>query len=239
MKIARNTRAAAFALNCAAALSLSFAVGACCPCSSGTSVTVDPAKAEIVAPKAAKAAADELKLHLKLITGVEVPVVEKASAGAYAFTIEPSKIGDDEEACEWEVTRNGAFFRGKAYFAVVDFLEDSLGVRWPEGDLVAYDAQSPLVLKLEKGAWAPELKLRGIRGTPSPFGRRMRAGSHDAPRYGHAFTKYWKKYGKDHPDYFAMRKDGLRGPKGAKTDELTGTVAVDLTSKKDVHVEMC
>ena len=226
----------------AATCIVAFAAGCSCPCRD--SVTVDPAKAVIVAPKDAQDAADELKLHLKLMTGVEVPVADKAAEGAYAFTIEPSNIGGNPEACEWEVTPRGAAFRGNAYFAVVDFLENALGVRWPEGDFVAYDAQNPLVLKREKGAWAPELKIhtvRAARGNAASvtFNRRMRGGSHDAPLYGHAFAKYWKMYGKAHPEYFAMRRDGLRGPKGAKADDLTGNVAVDLASKKDVLVAMC
>ncbi|MBR4662866.1 MAG: DUF4838 domain-containing protein, partial [Lentisphaeria bacterium] len=36
------------------------------------------------------------------------------------------------------------------------------------------------------------------------------------PRYGHAFTKYWKRFSKTHPEFFAMRKDGLRAPVGLK-----------------------
>ena len=226
----------------AATCIVAFSAGCSWPCQD--SVTVDPVKVVIVAPKTAQDAADELKLHLKLITGVEVPVADKVAKGAYAFTIEPSEIGGNPEACEWEVTPRGAAFRGNAYFAVVDFLENALGVRWPEGDFVAYDAQNPLLLKREKGAWAPELKIhtvRAARGNAASvtFNRRMRAGSHDAPLYGHAFAKYWKMYGKDHPEYFAMRRDGLRGPKGAKADDLTGNVAVDLASKKDVLVAMC
>ena len=236
MKTVQNFRIAAIALNCAVALSFAFALGACCPCSCSTSVTVDPAKALIVAPKAAKAAADELQLHLKLITGVDVPVLEKASAGAYAFAILPSKIGGNPEACEWEVTEQGATFRGNAYFAVLDFLENALGVRWPEEDFIAYDAQNPLVVTKLSGAWVPELKIRTIRMAKSrnsknaealaKFARRMREGRHDAPVYGHAFTKHWMFYGKDHPEYFAMRKDGLRGPKNVKAEELMGNIAV-------------
>ena len=139
------------------------------------------------------------------------------------------------EACEWEVTEQGATFRGNAYFAVLDFLEDALGVRWPEEDFIAYDAQNPLVVTKLSGAWAPELKIRTIRMAKSrnseyadvqaKFVRRMREGRHAAPVYGHAFTKHWRLYGKDHPEYFAMRKDGLRGPKNVKAEELiTGTI---------------
>ena len=30
--------------------------------------------------------------------------------------------------------------------------------------------------------------------------------------YGHAFEQYWKRFGEIHPDYFALRPDGKRGP---------------------------
>ena len=208
-----------------------------CPLCSCGSVTIDPAKAAIVAPTGEKEAAEELRRHIRLIAGVDVPVVEKASAGAYAFTIAPSKIGDNPEACEWEVSDRGATFRGHVYFAVVDFLEDALGVRWPEEDLVVYDAQNPIVVTKLSGSWAPALKIRSLRHSDSDskgeygvvcsrFNRRMRAGRHAAPVYGHAFTKHWKLYGREHPEYFAMRRDGLRGPKNAKPEDLMGNVAV-------------
>lgn len=32
------------------------------------------------------------------------------------------------------------------------------------------------------------------------------------PNYGHAFTDWWDKYGKTHPDYFALNKYGKRDP---------------------------
>ena len=225
----------------AALLSAFLAAAGCTPCCQRcTAVSIDPAKIEIVAAdKKVGPAAEELKKHLDLIGGVEVSIVQKATPGAYVFRFVPEKIGDNAEACAWEVTPAETVFRGHCGFAVTDFLENALGVRWPEADLIVCDAQSPIVVKCTKGAWAPALKLRGIRGTPSPFGRRMRSGFHDKPEYGHAFTKYWKKYGKDHPEYFAMRKDGLRGPKNGKKVELTGNVAVDLASKKDVLVAMC
>jgi len=41
---------------------------------------------------------------------------------------------------------------------------------------------------------------------------RMRMGSHDPPNYGHAFTDWWDKYGKTHPEYFALNRQGKREP---------------------------
>ncbi len=41
--------------------------------------------------------------------------------------------------------------------------------------------------------------------------RRMKLGRHSKPKYGHAFTKYWSKYGNEHPDWFALDSFGFRG----------------------------
>ena len=194
-------------------------------------IAVDPARAVIVAAKGPrlKDAVQELQLHLKLITGHDVPVADTADGGRYAFRFEPDTIGGNEEACAWEISADETVFRGHPYFAVVDFLETRLGVRWPEADAISYTAQNPLSLQTGAGAWLPELKLRGIRGrgaTNGIFHRRMRSGRHAAPRYGHAFTDYWKRYGKDHRDYFAMRADGIRGPWNMKPEDLMGNIAV-------------
>ena len=207
-------------------------------------VLIKPDKAVIVSSgKAIKSAADELKLHLKLITGVDIPLVAEAPAGTYAFRFEPGKINGNDEACAWEVSENGAVFRGHSYFAVLDFLEDSLGVRWPEEDFISYVESSPLVVQRTKGAWAPELKIRTIRtGGDAMTGRfsvRMRSGRHDAPIYGHAFTKYWSRFAATRRDYFAMRKDGLRAPKGATDEDLMENLAVYAAGKSGSMIAMC
>jgi len=42
--------------------------------------------------------------------------------------------------------------------------------------------------------------------------RRHRMGGMDAkPPSGHAFSGWWKKYGQEHPEWFALRRDGTRG----------------------------
>ncbi len=44
------------------------------------------------------------------------------------------------------------------------------------------------------------------------FLRRHRMGGQDVkPPSGHAFSGWWKKYGKEHPEWFALRRDGIRG----------------------------
>jgi len=41
--------------------------------------------------------------------------------------------------------------------------------------------------------------------------RRMRLGTKSRIRYGHAFGKWWKKYGQIHPEWFGMNPNGKRG----------------------------
>lgn len=45
------------------------------------------------------------------------------------------------------------------------------------------------------------------------FLRRHRMGRSFPMGYGHAFTDWWKQYGKEHPEWFQLREDGGRGPK--------------------------
>ena len=42
--------------------------------------------------------------------------------------------------------------------------------------------------------------------------KRMRMGAHLGLNYGHAFTDWWKRFGKTHPEYFALNKYGKREP---------------------------
>ena len=80
-----------------------FCASLCC-----TALEIDPAKAVIVAPGSEKLAAGELQKHLKLITGVEIPIQGKAD-GQFAFTLgnPPSDAGLQPEEARWQVSRNG------------------------------------------------------------------------------------------------------------------------------------
>jgi hypothetical protein len=51
--------------------------------------------------------------------------------------------------------------------------------------------------------------------------RRMKFSSARIPEYQHAFTRYWEKYGKQHPKWFALGKNGKRGvAAGQRADRL-------------------
>ncbi|MBO5751950.1 MAG: DUF4838 domain-containing protein [Kiritimatiellae bacterium] len=207
-------------------------------------IEIDATSAVILSTSpATKEAANELRIHLNVIASTDVPVSAKPFKGAYEFRFEPCVIDGNAEACSWEVTPTATIFRGEVYFAVIDFLEDALGVRWPQSDIIACDVANPIRPKMLSGSWKPELKLRGIRGfrtAPSyhTYLRRMRAGRHNAPSYGHAFTKYWGRFWKTHREYFAMRSDGVRGPVSAKPGDLSANIAVALAGHGN-DVAMC
>ena len=49
--------------------------------------------------------------------------------------------------------------------------------------------------------------------------KRMRMGGHISIPYGHAFTTWWKQYGKTHPEYFALNGSGRREPDNINSDK--------------------
>ncbi len=51
--------------------------------------------------------------------------------------------------------------------------------------------------------------------------RRHRMGGMDAkPPTGHAFSGWWRRYGKEHPEWFMLRRDGVRGDPNPNADHV-------------------
>ena len=82
-------------------------------------------------------------------------------------------------------------------------------------------------------AWSEKIQNRYKVGTPEAFHvtseylaaklneeliwqRRMKFGMPNRPGYGHAFTHYWEQYGENHPEWFALGKNGKRGVEGGQ-----------------------
>ncbi|MEA3403060.1 MAG: DUF4838 domain-containing protein [Armatimonadota bacterium] len=128
-------------------------------------------------------------------------------------------------------------------FAVYDFLQDQLGVRWLwPGQTGTVIPHSPTVtvgeLDIHEVPQIKQRKLRaGIRSTflerieqstgpldreiasrlahdEAVWKRRMRMGVSLRINYGHAFTRWWEQYGEEHPEFFALNEDGERAPWG-------------------------
>ena len=193
---------------------------------SGSEVKIDLKNAAISAPKKYAALAKDLKFHLDKISGGKIAIYRDAARipkGKYIFHLgkAPQKRSYKKEEGVYTVTPKGAYFHGEGVsHAVYLFLEEAAGVRWPSRRIAICPRTTSLSVKDPEKSFAPKLNLRGIRGL-GLWGTRMRFGSHDQPHYGHAFTKWWYKYGKTHPEYFAMNY-GKRQPCGAvkKSDDL-------------------
>ncbi|MFA7172269.1 MAG: DUF4838 domain-containing protein [Kiritimatiellia bacterium] len=208
-------------------------------------MTVKPEESVIVSGgKYADAAAEDLKLHLELITGEKIPIMKAANVkeGAYVWRVGMAPMGDHgpfkPEEGRWLVTKEGTWFYGDTNvcnesmaktgidMAVYDFLEDELGTRWPWTTNIAFRARNPIIVKNTKGGWYPTIKLRAIRsrGRYEEWRARMRDGRHDVPRYGHAFGSYWKRFASTHQEFFGMRKDGKRLPPDAPSNLMNPAV---------------
>lgn len=118
-------------------------------------------------------------------------------------------------------------------FAVYDWLDRSLGVRWLWPGRLGTEVPKTANIK------SPESPLRKV--VPQLISSRLRftgdMGHHATkafqertilennrwfrrqhlskpvnPMYNHGFDDYWTRFSKTHPDYFALRPDGVRAP---------------------------
>jgi hypothetical protein len=114
-------------------------------------------------------------------------------------------------------TRHGTLF------AVYDILEKNLGIRWywpgPLGEIVP--SHTTFAIDLLDYYENPAFEYRSRYGywlDDPDFGynesilwwRRMRCGGAGYHPATHSFAKYVELYGKSHPEYFALQKDGTR-----------------------------
>ncbi len=126
-------------------------------------------------------------------------------------------------------------------FAVYDFLDRELGVRflWPGETGTYVPHRDSIILPDFKRTGKPALESATFRIVPkisNPNGWknqeareaflggsalwtiRHRFASVKSIRGGHAFTNYWERFSKTHPEFFALLPDGTRRPlKGDKT----------------------
>lgn len=116
-------------------------------------------------------------------------------------------------------------------FAVYRWLDEQLGIRWlwpgkngtvvPEKLTITASPEEKIVKPWSKHsrirAWGftdkmlPKERKTYLREVNTWLLRQMI----NQPinfSYGHAYTEYWEKFGKEHPEYFALRPDGIREP---------------------------
>jgi hypothetical protein len=127
--------------------------------------------------------------------------------------------------------------RAGTMWGVYEWLDRALGVRWLwPGELGTYVPKTNSVVAKEVDETiAPRFLQRRLRaglgftsehpalgftdagfkkfsGEQSVFLRRHRMGRSLPMSYNHAFTDWWEKYGKQHPEWFQLREGGKRGP---------------------------
>ena len=214
---------------------------------------------------AARFAAEELREHLRKATGSRPAVVREGDlakddrrvrilvgdtkrTAAHGFqtgrlraesTLVRVKDGDllilGGDRGEFRVDRHHSGSCGTLY-AVYDFLEGVVGVRWLwPGELgTVVPKRKTLAVGPLCRAFDPPLMQRGIRfglrdwssalarlgrdakmrkrlaAEYALWARRRRLGRRALFRFGHAFNHWLKKFGKQHPDWFAMMPDGRR-----------------------------
>lgn len=171
-------------------VALLYGVAAC----AAPAVTVAPAASQIVLPEVANkvqaAAAADLQRHLRMITGVDVPIATEAAVG-YRFCVGIPAPGDARplapEEARWTVTGGATYLWGDddshygTQFAVTAFLEDQLDVRWlsPGERGTVYVPRQTLALTPGSFSWAPALEGRSFRTYARPGRYPQRSASLD------------------------------------------------------------
>ena len=153
-------------------------------------------------------------------------------------------IGRDEVGAEAPID-DGAEMG--SLLAVYDWLDRTVGVRWFwPGDL-GTEIPRHTELGTQEGEpvyGKPALEYSRLRYYPTLYNRKRpsaygRSNSRDdmgylrtnewfrrhkiyrtsgeRAFYGHAFGDFWNRFGKEHPEYFALRPDGKRGPIDQRT----------------------
>ena len=175
-------------------------------------------------------------------------------AGKYVWNFGKAPEGAETKGFKphegrWLITDKAAYFWGDkngTRIAFYTFMEDAMGARYPFEKMITFPKSvvDPLDVseKQAKGAYAPPTSIRRLRGKDRGGWRwspRMRDGVYDAPAWGHAFTDWWGRFGatKLHPEYFSMRKDGVRAPVGFDPDKA-GDIAAS-KEKPARYIALC
>lgn len=177
-----------------------------------------------------KAAADDLSKHLELITGVK-PHEGKLENSTAVFSFvrpagEPKKRFTSFARREGDTIRfwgDDFVTRGKpqygSAFAVAEFLERYLGVRWvtPGDDGIVFTRQKSCDVPAD-WKWERDYPfyVSMMRNIDTKWGKRMKYTVRRPFPYRHAFGKWPARFMKTHPEYFGLNPYGRRGVEGGK-----------------------
>ncbi|WP_205127130.1 DUF4838 domain-containing protein [Paenibacillus ginsengarvi] len=184
-----------------------------------------------------KESIDELQARIRKATGVSLPIVEAEQVESLQLPethvlilVGPGPMTEalgirgsdfDKEAYRVAAIGDKLVLTGASnaaiFYATSYFLDEYLGVRylWP-GELGTYVPRcDTIALPAVDVTRRPEAEQRRLRAsdTGPDTVRWMNAhmmGSRSQFAFGHAFTEWYEKYGKEHPDYFAQPPAGER-----------------------------
>ena len=146
-------------------------------------------------------------------------------------------LGGDSPMAKTAVTGLWSTCARGTLYAVYDYLENELGVRWlwpgptgtyvPKTDTIAVGqidrrGVEPLVMRYWSGVgganekemygWTDVAARKRFHDEQALFLTRQRVGMRVNFRSGHAFGKFVERFFKTHPEYFQLKPDGTRGP---------------------------
>lgn len=190
----------------------------------------------IVAEGAVPPSAPRTRIYLGATRAARTAGVEPSSLAAETFTL---RTADDALIIAGNDSGGDPLERDTSagtLFGVYEWLERDLGVRWLwPGELGTFVPRAKTVTARTRDVTVtPTLFQRHLRSglgfksehpalgfTPKAaeayaraqtiFLRRHRMGRSAKMSYGHAFTDWWERYGREHPEWFQLVK-GKRGP---------------------------
>jgi uncharacterized protein DUF4838 len=194
------------------------------------------------ASKEKKLAVKELKEHLELISSQKV----SKNGNGYRFVFRDSA---KDNIATWSVSDNETVFTGKGRYvryAVYDFLEKNLGVVWVSPFDTAYKTQKTINIPNKKGEFRNKLIEHFYWGAPRSdpdftsvvkWIKRMKTDVFISWYTPHAFVGWWTRYGKAHPEFFAVNNKGKRGELSCGVSPNDPAAAA--SKKKDTFIQLC
>lgn len=198
-----------------------------------------------------KEAIEEFHNQVKKATGVSLPIMDANELESYKLPIGYTRVligpgaltdslgirGSDLEKEAYRIVKQGQDLamlganNMTTLYAVSYFLDKYMGVRylWP-GETGTYTPEKSTIKVPDVDVvQRPALDRRRLRASNSSaevqswLGMHM-MGSRSEYSFGHAFTTWYGKYGKDHPEYFAQP------PKG-KVQEIPEYIKLDISNE--------
>ena len=162
-------------------------------------------------------------------------LLRRAGAALFVLGKEDPDADPLDERCAYSGTLFGVYELLERFAGVRWLWPGKLGTYVPRTHTLAipgelYETVKPRLafrtfrwgaVQRQAESYAPDLErlafshagLRAYRDDLAVYLRRHRLGrTTPKPPTGHAFSGWWKRLGKDHPEWFALNKEGTRGP---------------------------